>query len=309
MSRWGIAGCGHRRRDNRARTDHSGSVLRSKSPVRVLTADDESRALQICGADPDQHVFVAARIREGGLYTHPGALLGFVDEQAPGGIRSLLWASANVVPVECDDLALDAFAAKIRRRSRYSSSLFGPSTEVKGLWTRLRFSWGGPRAVREHQPVMSTSTPPSALGIAGDPQVRRATLADLDALVPAAAAMFTEEIGYPPYTGSDHQYREAVATLVRRGHTFVRAEQGRVVFKADVGSVALGVAQIQGVWVAPSHRGQGIAAPAMASVVEAVLADIAPRASLYVNDFNLPARRTYARIGMDEVAGFTTILL
>jgi predicted GNAT family acetyltransferase len=81
------------------------------------------------------------------------------------------------------------------------------------------------------------------------------------------------------------------------------------VFKADVGSVALGVAQIQGVWLAPSWRGQGFAEPAMAAVVETVLSEIAPTATLYVNDFNAPARATYRQIGFTEIGTFATVLL
>ena len=92
--------------------------------------------------------------------------------------------------------------------------------------------------------------------------------------MPAAAAMFTEEIGYPPYWGSRQVYRQGIESLIRQGHTFVRVDDGEVVFKADVGSVALGVAQIQG---SGSRRngGQGLAGPAMATVVERVQAEIA----------------------------------
>ena len=68
-------------------------------------------------------------------------------------------------------------------------------------------------------------------------------------------------------------------------------------------------AQIQGVWLAPHLRGRRRAGPAMAAVVEAVLAEHAARASLYVNDFNVAARATYARIGMREVGEFATVLL
>ena len=80
-------------------------------------------------------------------------------------------------------------------------------------------------------------------------------------------------------------------------------------FKADVGSVALGVAQIQGVWVAPRWRGHGLAVPAMAAVVEQVRAEVAPVVTLYVNDFNASARATYARVGFTEIGSFATVLL
>ena len=97
--------------------------------------------------------------------------------------------------------------------------------------------------------------------------------------------------------------------LVRAGHTFVRVEDGEVVFKADVGSLALGCAQVQGVWLHPRLRGRGLSVPAMASVVEQVLSSMADEVSLYVNDFNAAARATYARCGFHEVGAFTTVLL
>ena len=36
---------------------------------------------------------------------------------------------------------------------------------------------------------------------------------------------------------------------------------------------------------------------------------LAPTVSLYVNDFNLVARRSYDRLGMREVATLATVLL
>jgi len=47
----------------------------------------------------------------------------------------------------------------------------------------------------------------------------------------------------------------------------------------------------------------------MASVVEQVLDGMADEVSLYVNDFNAPARATYDRCGFHEVGSFTTVLL
>ena len=47
----------------------------------------------------------------------------------------------------------------------------------------------------------------------------------------------------------------------------------------------------------------------MATVTELVLRDIAPAATLYVNDFNAPARATYAALGYREVGSFSTVLL
>lgn len=280
-------------------------MLRTQSPVRALTTADRDQALEVCARDTRSNVFVAARILEGALVTSPGALLGYAEGS---GLEGICWASANLVPVQCDVQALAAFATKLRRWRRQCSSVFGPADMVLPLWEQLRPTWGEPRDVRGYQPVLATPGPIPA-GVPRDPRVRRARFSEVDLVLPAAAAMFTEEIGYPPYWGSRAVYRQGITSLIRQGHTFVRVDDGEVVFKADVGSVALGVAQIQGVWVAPRWRGQGLAGPAMAAVVEQVQAEIAEVVTLYVNDFNAPARATYARVGFTEIGSFATVLM
>jgi predicted GNAT family acetyltransferase len=281
-------------------------VLRTQSAVRSLAAGDQDEALAVCARDPVANAFVAARILEGALVAQPGALLGYEGDR---GLDALCWTSANLVPVQADGTALRAFAGRTRRWRRQCSSVFGPADQVLPLWRQLTSAWGTARSIRSVQPLLAMSGPPRGRGVRIDDAVRRAGRHELDLVVPAAAAMFTEEIGVPPYRGSDIAYRQSVEALITRGHTFVRILDNQVVFKADVGSVAGGVAQIQGVWVAPSHRGQGMAGPAMAAVVEQVQAEIAPVVSLYVNDFNGPARAAYRGVGFTEVGTFATVLL
>ncbi|MGO4361584.1 GNAT family N-acetyltransferase [Terrabacter sp. 2TAF16] len=281
-------------------------MLRQRLPVRPLSVVDHDAALEVCARDRVANAFVAARIVEGSLRTSPGALLGHWGD---GELRGLAWVSANVVPVELDDDGVAAVASRISRMRRQCASIFGPSGQVGGLWDRLGPTWGPVRAIRTQQPLLTTRTRPSALGLSLDAGVRPARMDEVDLVLPAAAHMFTEEIGYPPYFGSDRGYRASIAALIRAGHTFVKIEDGEVVFKADVGSLALGCAQVQGVWLHPRLRGQGLSVPAMASVVEQVLSGLADEVSLYVNDFNVAARATYERCGFREVGSFTTVLL
>lgn len=283
----------------------AGPVLRSRGAVRALGMADVDEALEVCAQDPVSNVFVAARIEESGLAGNRGPLFGYEDR----GERALCWCGANVVPVEAGERALAALAAKVVRRRTWASSIFGPADQVLALWGRLERHWGEAREVRPNQLVMTMTSPPAAAGVAADPAVRPARIDELDLVVPAAAAMFTEEIGYPPYQGNGLAYRRGVANLIEQGRTLVRIEDGTVVFKADLGSVSLGVAQVQGVWVHPDWRGRGIAAPAMAAVVEHTLAEVAGTATLYVNDFNVPAVATYRRVGFVQTGTFATVLL
>jgi predicted GNAT family acetyltransferase len=121
--------------------------------------------------------------------------------------------------------------------------------------------------------------------------------------------MYTEELGVSPELGGGAEgYRARVRQLIQFGWSFARYEQGRVVFKAEVAFATPTNAQVQGVWVAPERRGQGLAAGGMAAVVELVRARVAPVVSLYVNDWNEPARRAYEKVGFEQTGTFSTIM-
>lgn len=162
---------------------------------------------------------------------------------------------------------------------------------------------------------VGVGSPAHATGplVAPDPQVRPAVVGEGPLVVPAAVAMYMEELGYDP-TAFGPQYARRAHELVARGHTFVRMGLGpdgrrQVIFKADIGALAGGVAQIQGVWTHPEMRGRGIASAAMVRVVELIQATIAPTVSLYVNDFNKPALKAYEKAGFVTVGEYATILL
>jgi predicted GNAT family acetyltransferase len=142
-----------------------------------------------------------------------------------------------------------------------------------------------------------------------DPLVRRVRPDELNILMPACVAMFTEEVGVSPI-GADGgaTYRARVAELIRAGCAFARIEDGEVVFKAEVGSVTPHACQVQGVWVNPARRGEGLASAGMAAVVAQARRTIAPVVSLYVNDFNTPARAAYRRAGFTDVGTFMSVL-
>jgi predicted GNAT family acetyltransferase len=260
----------------------------------------------VCARDLPRGVFVAARVVEG---ARTGSLTSVLGHRVDGELTSLCWASANVVPVATTEESRPAFAERVRRWRGRCASVFGPREEVEGLWRHLSPFWGPARAVRSRQPLLAADRPPSTLGVELDPRVRPARPDEVDLVLPAAEHMFTAEIGYPPYRGSDRGYRSSLTALAARGHTYVVIEDGEVIFKTDVGSLALGCAQLQGVWLVPRLRGQGLAVPMLASVVEQVMVGQAPMVSLYVNDFNAAARATYERLGFREVGDFTTVLL
>jgi predicted GNAT family acetyltransferase len=134
-------------------------------------------------------------------------------------------------------------------------------------------------------------------------------LDEFDVLYPACVAMFTEEVGVDPEIGGASGYRARVAQLITQGWAFAIVEDGQVLFKTEVGAATSYACQLQGVWVRPDRRGEDIAVSALAAVVKLVRATVAPVVTLYVNDHNRSARRTYERVGFRETEMFASILL
>lgn len=274
-------------------------------PARILTAADAPLVREIVAADPVCNVFVGSRVDAGVLSpTSAGVLWGWPAERP----RALLHVGANMVPVATDLMAIPAFVEAAGRR-RTCQSIVGPSWLAWPLWEALSQRWGtsyqAVREVRRHQPVMSLSGAPVG---PTDRRVRPISAADFSSYLQASVAMYTEEVGSDPLAqGAGSGYRNYCRWLVDSGRAFGIVEDAKVIFKSDIGAASGKVAQIQGVWLDPELRGRGLAAPAMAAVVEYVLSEYAI-ASLYVNDFNLRAIRAYERVGFTTVGEFATVL-
>jgi predicted GNAT family acetyltransferase len=274
--------------------------------ARVLDPGDLDAALAVLNRDPVANAFVTSRVNVAGL--DPWRLGGEMWGWYSGGkLASLCYAGANLVPICATPEAIAAFAERARRAGRRCSSIVGPAEPTADLWARLEPHWGPAREIRPRQPLMTTRTLPA--DTAPDPLVRRVRRDELDVLMPACVAMFTEEVGVSPLAGDGGLlYQARVAELVTTGRAFARIEDGEVVFKAEIGAVTRHTCQIQGVWVAPAHRGRGLSETGMAAVLHYALRDVSPVASLYVNDFNAPARAAYHRVGFQEVGAFMSVL-
>jgi uncharacterized protein len=284
-------------------------VLRTRawrsSSLRLLTDHDRDEVLSLCERDPVANVFVSSRIRAVGM--EPARLGGQVWGYADGGgqLASVCYSGANLVPVEATPAAIAAFAARARMQGRRCSSVVGPAEAVGELWGLLEPHWGTPREVRPVQPVLAMSGPPL---VDPDPLVRQVRPDELDIMLPACIAMFTEEVGVSPIgTDGGAAYRSRVAELIKAGRSLARIENGQVIFKAEIGAVTPFACQVQGVWVPPEARGRGHAVRGMAAV--ALVAErLAPIVSLYVNDFNIPARAVYRRVGFTQSGTFMSVL-
>ncbi|WP_310962894.1 GNAT family N-acetyltransferase [Nocardioides terrisoli] len=273
--------------------------------VRVLGPADVPLALHCLETEPVTNVFVDYRTRLTQLDRRwlGGEMWGYFTG---GELVSMCHVGANLVPVNATEAACTAFARRMMQTRPPSSTVVGPRDAVEAMWTLLQRTWDRPREFRWDQPHLVITGAPQ---VEPDPLVRRTPPVALETLYPACVAMYTEEVGISPeQDGGRDLYHARVAQLVNRGWSFSRIEDGKVVFKAEIACASPCAAQIQGVYVAPERRGEGLAARGMATVVDIALREVAPAVSLYVNAHNLPARRAYQRVGFEQTATFSTIM-
>ncbi|RNM15864.1 GNAT family N-acetyltransferase [Nocardioides pocheonensis] len=273
--------------------------------MRVLGPADLPAALEVLAGDPVTNVFVEYRSRLTQLDPRwlGGQMWGYLVD---GKLQALCHVGANMVPVAGTPESCAAFAARALRHRRVSSTIVGPREAVELLWSDLAEEWGAPREARWDQPHLEIAT---ASEVTADALVRRTTPEEIDTLYPACVAMYEEEVGVSPeLDGGRNLYRARVAQLVNRGWSFSRIEDGKVVFKAEVACATPTACQIQGVWVDPERRGEGLCTRGMAAVVDVALREIAPNVALYVNAHNIAARTAYERVGFRQSGTFSTIM-
>ena len=255
--------------------------------------------------DPVTNVFVDYRVRMTGLDPRwlGGEMWGYVED---GELVSLCHAAANLVPVSATPKALEVFSTRALARGRTCSSIVGPEGQVADFWHSVEPWWGPARLVRDAQPFMTIAGPPA---VEPDPAVRRVRPDEFELLYPACVDMFTEEVGISPEAGGGRElYQTRVRQLISKGLAYARIEDDQVLFKAEIGAVTPHACQVQGVWVPPARRGEGLSVPGMAAVSALAMRDVAPVVTLYVNAHNAAARRSYERVGFVETCRFTTIL-
>lgn len=273
--------------------------------VRVLGQGDGGIVVEMLDRDPYVNVFFRHRVESTRLDPRwMGAeVWGYFEGDE---LVSLLHVGANVVPASATPRAVAAFADRLLARGTRPGSLVGEATAIRDLWERLRPAWGPARSPRLDQPFMVLESD-SVFPV--DPRLRQVRLDELDLLYPACVAMFTEEVGIDPEIGNAGGYRARVAQLISLGWSYAVVENGEVLFKAEIGAATSHACQVQGVWVRPDRRGEGIAAPAMSALVRHARRHVAPVVTLYVNDHNVHARRAYERVGFVQTDTFASVLL
>ena len=247
--------------------------------------------LRYCAADPVERVFLEDVARRG-----LGRFVGLVED---GELRALCHVGVNAVP------SGRGCAAFVRAVSRASPRmLIGEACAVDELWDAARAKFPAPREDRPGQPVFVIREVGDGAPRTG---LRPATLDDVELLVPACAAAHQEELGIDPLARDPDGFRWRTRAQIEEGRSWLWAEDGLILFKAEASAWTPSAVQLQQVWVDPNARRQGNGSRGLFDLCRLLLEQV-PAVCLFVRSDNQPAIRLYEAIGMEHVLDYRSVL-
>lgn len=256
-----------------------------------VTEPKRDQILRFCARDPVERVFLEDVARRG--------LGRFVARTDGRELLALCHMGVNVVP---SGDGCGAFAGDVARAA--PRMLIGEERAVSELWEEVRSHLPSPRENRPGQPVFVIRSSPTS----GETGLREARLEDLELLMPACAAAHEQEIGIDPMRRDPEGFRWRTRTQIEEGRSWLWAEDGVILFKAEASAWTPEAVQLQQVWVDPSVRRAGYGARGLADLCRLLLERV-PTVCLWVRAENAPAIGLYEKIGMEHVLDYRSILL
>lgn len=247
--------------------------------------------LSYCDEDPVERVFLEDVARRG-----LGRFVALADGRK---LRALCHVGVNVVP---SGRGCGAFAREVARST--PRMLIGEAGAVTELWDEVSTRLPAPREDRPEQPVFEIRGPPPA----GGTGLRRATLHDLELLLPACAAAHEQELGVDPLVRDPDGFRWRTRSQIEEGRSWLWEESGTILFKAEASAWTPTAVQLQQVWVDPEVRRRGFGTRGLGDLCRLLLAHV-PIVCLFVRSENAPAIRLYETIGMVHVLDYRSVLL
>lgn len=276
----------------------------SATEVRPLTPYDRLALVALLERDTQSNLFLLATVRDLGL--RPTGDFAWWGGLAHNELRAVCWIARSWPDPEPDRVAglavpwgdEDACAAIGGRLATASPPrmLIGARSPCDGLWRGM----GSPAASLYYdQRLMVLHRPTAGPRLA----LRRALPAEWALVSEMSARMMLEDLGEDPRALDREGHELRVKDRIRRGGVLLGEEQGRVVFKLDLGSRTNEGVQVGGTWVPPEARGRGVATAGMRAAADQLL-ERHDWISLHLNEANLPAMSAYLSAGFQRAAPF-----
>jgi GNAT superfamily N-acetyltransferase len=203
------------------------------------------------------------------------------------------------------DEALKALAFAARTATTPINLIMSSGTDAETFWNYLR----GPQAA----PRLSLT---ELLFEVGFPfpvqnceyQIRLATEDELTIVAEAHAEVAEIEQGVNPMDRDREGFLKRTLRRIQQGRVFVVFDGDKLVFKADIVAETETVAYLEGVYVSPEYRGQGVGSKCLSRLCLELLGRVENVCLLSNVEFK-GAHKSFAKAGMRNTDACTTLFV
>jgi predicted GNAT family acetyltransferase len=288
-----------------AQTNSPGSTLRlARKPCELLKAAQQTEVLTFLSLRP-QHTFVMSGwIRDNGLVSPLNRGTFYGHRNAHGRLDGVALIGHVTLFETNNEVALAAFA-RLAQNSSETCVVMGESDKVSQFLSYYRREGQRPRLMYREQ-LLERRRKHSV--DAAVPGLRLATLADLKLVAPVHAQMAFEESGVDPLQVDAEGFFRRCARRIEQKRVWVKVENNELIFKADIISDSSEVVYLEGVFVNPEKRGQGVGQRCLRDLTNELL-QRTKSVCLLVNQRNSAAQGCYQKAGYELRDHYDTLYL
>lgn len=280
------------------------SVAGGNSAVRLSSSEDASEALAFLASRPIHTINLRGFIHDNGLNSplNRGKFYGYRNNE---GLLEGVALIGHATLVEAHtDRAMEALARQAQECSD-THMIMGELERIEEFWSYYSED-GQQKRLACRELLFELRWPIEAHGEV--PNLRLATINDLELILPVQAAMAEEESGVNPLSKDLEGFRKRCARRIEQGRTWVLVEEGKLIFKTDVIAETFEVSYLEGIYVNADERTKGRSLKCLSHLSQTLLRR-SQSLCILVNEQNAAARAFYQRAGFKFISTYDTIFL
>lgn len=272
--------------------------------ISELVKEDKSEVLEFLAARPLHTVFMASLIRDNGLVSphNRGSFYDCRDRQ--GQLEGVaLVGHATVIEARTENAS--AAFAHLARNCLNAHLIRGERQTINNFWKHYVTNGERPRVICGELLLEQRNPQPSLETV---PDLRRATLNELDHVIEVNAAMAFQEGGINPLRKDPSGFRQRTARRIEQGRVWTWNLKGELIFKADVIAETPQAVYLEGIHVHPEQRLKGYGRRCLTQLAQILLART-QSICLTLSQKNQQALSFYSKAGYQFKSHYETIYL
>lgn len=275
------------------------------SRVSELKNNNREEALAFLAIRPVHTVVMTSFINDNGMESDLNRGKFFSYKNAQGTLEGMALIGHTTLVEARTEEALKALAFTARSSETPIHLIMSDGTAAESFW---KYYTGGIQ-----KPRLTCTENLFEIGFPfmvpkSQHNIRTATAEELLPIAEAQAEIAFMECGIDPMQKDREGFLKRVARRIEQGRVFVVFENDKLVFKADIIAETTDVIYLEGIYVAPEHRGKGVGSGCLSQLSLDLLGRVENICLLSNVDFT-NAHQSYYKAGYKNTDTCTTLFV